>query len=99
MFNMSIIINRKTAKVRTKFDEKNDSGTNNESGKSEPGIQKQKKRILPFRQRQSYCRRKRHIIFKQNFGLKSRIFITAEFILQGESATVTLPESRINSHS
>jgi hypothetical protein len=54
---------------------------------------------LPFRQRQSYCRRKRHIIFKQNFGLKSRIFITAEFILQGESATVTLPESRINSHS
>jgi hypothetical protein len=31
--------------------------------------------------------------------LKSQIFITAEFILQGESATVTLPESRINSHS
>ena len=78
---------------------KNDPGTNNKSGKSEAGIQNQKKRILPFRQRQSYCRRKRHIIFKQNFGLKSRIFITAEFILQGESATVTLPESRINSHS
>jgi hypothetical protein len=33
MFNMSIIINRKTAKIRTKFDEKNDSGTNNESEK------------------------------------------------------------------
>jgi hypothetical protein len=51
MFNMSIIKNQKTAKVRTKFDEKNDSGTNNESGKSEPGIQNQKKRILPFRQK------------------------------------------------
>jgi hypothetical protein len=48
---MNIIINRKTAKVRTKFDEKNDSGTNNESGKSEPGIQRQKKRLLPFRQK------------------------------------------------
>jgi hypothetical protein len=26
------------------------------------------------------------------FGLKSRIFITAEFILRGESAALTLPE-------
>ena len=43
MFNMSIIINRKTAKVRPKFDEKNDSGTNNKSEKSEPGIQRQKR--------------------------------------------------------
>ncbi|PLB87132.1 hypothetical protein C0T31_01005 [Dysgonamonadaceae bacterium] len=43
MFNMSKIINQKTAKVRTKFDEKNDPGTNNESGKSEAGIQKQKR--------------------------------------------------------
>jgi len=43
MFNMSIIINQKTAKVRTKFDEKNDSGTNNESGKSKAGIQRQKR--------------------------------------------------------
>jgi hypothetical protein len=51
MFNMSKIINQKTAKVRTKFDEKNDPGTNNESGKSEAGIQRQKKRILPFRQK------------------------------------------------
>jgi hypothetical protein len=30
---------------------KNDPGTNNESGKSEAVIQKQKKRILPFRQK------------------------------------------------
>jgi hypothetical protein len=29
---------------------------------------------LPFRQRQPYCRRKRHIVFRQNFGLNSRIF-------------------------
>jgi len=87
MFNMSIIINRKTAKVRTKFDEKNDSGTNNKSGKSKAGIQKQKKRILPFRQRQPYCRRKRHIVFRLNFVLNSRIFITAEFILRRREST------------
>ncbi len=53
---------------------KNDPGTNNKSGKSEAGIQNQKKRLLPFRQRLPYCRRKRHIVFRQNFGLNSRIF-------------------------
>jgi hypothetical protein len=31
-------------------------------------------------------------VFEGIFGLKSRIFITAEFILRYESATITLPE-------
>jgi hypothetical protein len=30
--------------------------------------------------------------FRMFFGLKSRIFITVEFILRGESAALTLPE-------
>jgi hypothetical protein len=35
---------------------------------------------------------KRHIVFQNVSGLKSRIFITAEFILRHESAALTLPE-------
>jgi hypothetical protein len=31
-------------------------------------------------------------VFEGVFGLKSRIFITAGFILRGESAALTLPE-------
>jgi hypothetical protein len=37
---------------------------------------------------------RRHIVFQNVFGLKSRIFITAEFILRGESSSETCLKGR-----